>query len=61
MSMSGGNAGGSGRGGKGGGQRGSGSQRGGGGPRDDSRRNAQGRERNRPAERSFTENAPAQR
>ncbi|BAS08634.1 putative methyltransferase Rv1407/MT1451 [Arthrobacter sp. Hiyo4] len=30
-------------------------------PRDSSQRNAQGRERNRPFQRSFTENAPAQR
>ncbi|WP_396134059.1 RsmB/NOP family class I SAM-dependent RNA methyltransferase [Arthrobacter sp. BE255] len=63
--MSGGNTGGTGRGGNagGGGQRGSGSRggRGGGGQRDNSQRNAQGRERNRPAQRSFTENAPAQR
>lgn len=55
MSMSGGTTGGSGR---GGGQRGG---RGGGGKRDSSQRNAQGRERNRPSQRSFTENAPAQR
>lgn len=55
MSMSGGNTGGSGRGGNAGGGRGKG------GPRDSSQRNAQGRERNRPAQRSFTENAPAQR
>ncbi len=66
MSMSGGNTGGSGRGGNagGGGQRGGSGQgggRGGGGKRDSSQRNAQGRERNRPAQRSFTENAPAQR
>ncbi|MEW9870643.1 RsmB/NOP family class I SAM-dependent RNA methyltransferase [Arthrobacter sp. HS15c] len=65
MSMSGGNTGGTGRGGNAGGdgQRSSGSQRGrgGGGQRDNSQRNAQGRERNRPAQRSFTENAPAQR
>ncbi|WP_443198030.1 RsmB/NOP family class I SAM-dependent RNA methyltransferase [Pseudarthrobacter sp. CCNWLW207] len=53
--MSGGTTGGSGR---GGGQRGG---RGGGGKRDSSQRNAQGRERNRPSQRSFTENAPAQR
>ena len=64
--MSGGNAGGSGRGSKGGdgGQRGGGAPgggRGGGGQRDGSRRDAQGRERNRPSQRSFTENAPAQR
>jgi 16S rRNA (cytosine967-C5)-methyltransferase len=57
MSMSGGNTGGTGRGGKAGG----GGQRGGGGKRDSSQRNAQGRERNRPSQRSFTENAPAQR
>ncbi|TAP42720.1 transcription antitermination factor NusB [Arthrobacter sp. S39] len=65
MSMSGGNTGGTGRGGNAGGdgQRSSGSQRGrgGGGQRDNSQRNAQGRERNRPSQRSFTENAPAQR
>lgn len=54
MSMSGGTTGG----GRGGGQRGG---RGGGGKRDSSQRNAQGRERNRPSQRSFTENAPAQR
>lgn len=64
--MSGGSAGGSGRGSKGGdgGQRGGGAPgggRGGGGQRDGSRRDAQGRERNRPSQRSFTENAPAQR
>lgn len=59
MSMSGGNTGGSGRGGNAGG----GGQRAGrgGGKRDSSQRNAQGRERNRPSQRSFTENAPAQR
>ena len=56
MSMSGGNTGGTGRGGK----AGSGGQRGG-GKRDSSQRNARGRERNRPSQRSFTENAPAQR
>jgi 16S rRNA (cytosine967-C5)-methyltransferase len=62
MSMSGGNTGGTGRGGNAGGAgRGSGGQRGGGGKRDTSQRNAQGRERNRPTQRSFTENAPAQR
>lgn len=66
MSMSGGNTGGSGRGGNagGGGQRGGSGQRGGrggGGKPDSSQRNAQGRERNRPSQRSFTENAPAQR
>ncbi|MGO4187347.1 RsmB/NOP family class I SAM-dependent RNA methyltransferase [Pseudarthrobacter sp. TAF60_1] len=54
MSESGGNAGGRGRGG-------SGSGRGKGGPRDNSQRNAQGRERNRSSHKSFTENAPAQR
>lgn len=54
MSESGGNAGGRGRGG-------SGSGRGKGGPRDSSTRNAQGRERNRASQKSFTENAPAQR
>ncbi|HEY8753530.1 MAG TPA: transcription antitermination factor NusB [Arthrobacter sp.] len=62
MSESGGNAGG--RGGNGSGAAGGGrgnSGRGKGGPRDSSQRNAQGRERNRPAQRSFTENAPAQR
>lgn len=63
MSESGGNAGGtggSGSGARGGGGRGN-SGRGKGGPRDSSQRNAQGRERNRPSQRSFTENAPAQR
>jgi len=62
MSESGGNAGGrsgSGSGAAGGGRGNSG--RGKGGPRDSSQRNAQGRERNRPSQRSFTENAPAQR
>ncbi|WP_426939491.1 RsmB/NOP family class I SAM-dependent RNA methyltransferase [Pseudarthrobacter sp. S3] len=62
MSESGGNAGG--RGGSGSGAPGGGrgnSGRGKGGPRDSSQRNAQGRERNRPSQRSFTENAPAQR
>ncbi|MDI3194627.1 transcription antitermination factor NusB [Pseudarthrobacter sp. AL07] len=62
MSESGGNAsgtGGSGSGAPGGGRGNSG--RGKGGPRDSSQRNAQGRERNRPSQRSFTENAPAQR
>lgn len=54
MSESGGNAGGRGRGG-------SGSGRGKGGPRDTSTRNAQGRERNRSTQKSFTGNAPAQR
>lgn len=54
MSESGGNAGDRGRGG-------SGSGRGKGGPRDSSRRNTQGRERNRSSHKSFTENAPAQR
>lgn len=60
MSESGGNAGGSGRGagGRGGAPRGG---RGKGGPRDNSQRNAQGRERNRPAERSFTGSAPSER
>jgi 16S rRNA (cytosine967-C5)-methyltransferase len=49
-----------GRGGSGGGsQRGSG--RGNGGPRDSSNRNAKGRERNRAAQRSFTDSAPSQR
>ncbi|MEO8284041.1 MAG: transcription antitermination factor NusB, partial [Pseudarthrobacter sp.] len=52
MSESGGNAGGRSRGGSG---------RGKGGPRDSSTRNAQGRERNRSSQKSFTENAPAQR
>lgn len=47
------------RGGSGGGQRGSG--RGNGGPRDSSNRNAKGRERNRAAQRSFTDSAPSQR
>lgn len=63
MSESGGNAGGtggSGSGARGGGGRGN-SGRGKGGPRDSSQRNAQGHERNRPSQRSFTENAPAQR
>jgi 16S rRNA (cytosine967-C5)-methyltransferase len=55
MSESGGNPGGR---GKGGGQRGG---RGAGGQRDGSQRNAQGRERNRGPQRSFTENAPSQR
>jgi 16S rRNA (cytosine967-C5)-methyltransferase len=50
MSESGGNAGGRG-----------GSGRGKGGPRDSSTRNAHGRERNRSSQKSFTENAPAQR
>jgi 16S rRNA (cytosine967-C5)-methyltransferase len=62
MSESGGNAGG--RGGSGSGASGIGrgnSGRGKGGQRDSSQRNAQGRERNRPSQRSFTENAPAQR
>lgn len=62
MSGSGGNAGS--RGGSGSGASGNGrsnSGRGKGGPRDSSQRNAQGRERNRPSQRSFTENAPAQR
>ncbi|MET4146173.1 transcription antitermination factor NusB [Arthrobacter sp. UYCo732] len=54
MSESGGNEGGRGRGG-------SGSGRGKGGPRDSSTRNAQGRERNRSSQKSFTENAPGQR
>jgi 16S rRNA (cytosine967-C5)-methyltransferase len=54
MSESGGNTGGRGRGG-------GGSGRGKGGPRDSSTRNAQGRERNRSSQKSFTENAPAQR
>lgn len=65
MSGSGGNAGGrGGSGAPGSGTPGSGrgnSGRGKGGPRDSSTRNAQGRERNRPSQRSFTENAPAQR
>ena len=55
----GGNSGGQ-RGGSGGGQRG-GSSRGNGGPRDSSNRNAKGRERNRAAQRSFTDSAPSQR
>lgn len=38
-----------------------GSGRGKGGPRDASQRNAQGRERNRSSQKTFTENAPAQR
>ncbi|MET3162573.1 UNVERIFIED_ORG: 16S rRNA (cytosine967-C5)-methyltransferase [Arthrobacter sp. UYEF10] len=62
MSESGGNAGG--RGGSGSGAPGGGrgnNGRGKGGPRDSSQRNALGRERNRPSQRSFTENAPAQR
>jgi len=53
-----GNAGRSGHGGSGGP---AGSGRGKGGPRDDSRRNAKGRERNRGPQRSFTEQAPSQR
>jgi 16S rRNA (cytosine967-C5)-methyltransferase len=59
MSGSGGNESGRGSGGNGG----SAGQRGGrgGGRRDSSHRNAQGRERNRAPERSFTENAPSQR
>jgi 16S rRNA (cytosine967-C5)-methyltransferase len=57
MSESGGNPGGRGKGG-GSGQRGG---RGAGGQRDGSQRNAQGRERNRGPQRSFTENAPSQR
>ncbi|WP_104044303.1 RsmB/NOP family class I SAM-dependent RNA methyltransferase [Arthrobacter sp. ZGTC412] len=53
---------GSGSGSSGGGQRGrGGGGRGNGGPRDSSIRNAKGRERNRSAERSFTDNAPSQR
>ena len=62
MSGSGGNESGRGSGGIGGsgGNRSSGGQRGG-GRRDSSNRNAQGRERNRAPERSFTENAPSQR
>lgn len=61
MSESGGNTGG--RGGNGSGAAGGrgNSGRGKGAPRDSSQRNAQGRERNRPSQRSFTENAPAQR
>ncbi|WP_211878617.1 RsmB/NOP family class I SAM-dependent RNA methyltransferase [Pseudarthrobacter albicanus] len=49
--------------GTGGSGRGKGPQRGGqsGGGRDSSRRNAQGRERNRGPQRDFTENAPSQR
>jgi 16S rRNA (cytosine967-C5)-methyltransferase len=58
MSESGGNPGGRGKGGGSGGQRGG---RGAGGQRDGSQRNAQGRERNRGPQRSFTENAPSQR
>jgi 16S rRNA (cytosine967-C5)-methyltransferase len=65
MSGSGGNQGGRGNAGGGnGGQRGGGTGGGGrgrGGPRDSSNRNAKGRERNRSSQRSFTENAPAQR
>jgi 16S rRNA (cytosine967-C5)-methyltransferase len=66
MSGSGDNQGGRGRtgggstGGQRGGQRG-GSGRGNGGPRDSSNRNAKGRERNRAAQRSFTDSAPSQR
>ncbi|MBT2532514.1 rRNA small subunit methyltransferase B [Arthrobacter sp. ISL-48] len=55
---SGGNSGGHGSGGAGSGGRGG---RGGGGKRDSSQRNAQGRERNRSSQRSFTGNAPSQR
>jgi 16S rRNA (cytosine967-C5)-methyltransferase len=44
-----------------GGRAGGGSGRGKGGPRDSSTRNAQGRERNRSSQKSFTGNAPAQR
>jgi 16S rRNA (cytosine967-C5)-methyltransferase len=44
-----------------GGRGGGGSGRGKGGPRDSSTRNAQGRERNRSSQKSFTGNAPAQR
>jgi 16S rRNA (cytosine967-C5)-methyltransferase len=69
MSGSGGNQGGrgnAGSGSSGGGQRGrgggaGGGGRGNGGPRDSSTRNAKGRERNRGAQRSFTDNAPSQR
>jgi 16S rRNA (cytosine967-C5)-methyltransferase len=58
MSGSGGNSGGpENAGGRGAGQGG----RGKGGPRDNSRRNAQGRERNRGPQRNFTGNAPSQR
>jgi 16S rRNA (cytosine967-C5)-methyltransferase len=58
MSGSGGNSGGQGNaGGRGAGQGG----RGKGGPKDNSRRNAQGRERNRGPQRNFTGNAPSQR
>ncbi|MEV8082046.1 RsmB/NOP family class I SAM-dependent RNA methyltransferase [Pseudarthrobacter oxydans] len=56
MSGSGGNPG-----GRGSGQGNSGQGRGKGGPRDNSRRNAQGRERNRGPQRSFTDSAPSQR
>ena len=56
MSGTGNNAGGPGK-PAGGGQRG----RGKGGPRDASRRNAQGRERNRGPQRNYTESAPSQR
>ncbi|MCD5341943.1 rRNA small subunit methyltransferase B [Arthrobacter sp. AK04] len=67
MSGSGGNPGGRGSGGQGNTGKGSsgkdstGQGRGKGGPRDNSRRNAQGRERNRGPQRNFTDNAPSQR
>jgi 16S rRNA (cytosine967-C5)-methyltransferase len=64
MSGSGSNPGGRGSGGQdntGRGSAGQGGGRGKGGPRDNSRRNAQGRERNRSPQRSFTDNAPSQR
>ncbi|MFJ6155794.1 RsmB/NOP family class I SAM-dependent RNA methyltransferase [Pseudarthrobacter sp. NPDC092184] len=67
MSGSGGNPGGRGSGGQGNTGRGNtgkdstGQGRGKGGPRDNSRRNAQGRERNRGPQRNFTDNAPSQR
>ena len=67
MSGSGGNAGGqggrsgAGRSGHGTGRGPAGSGRGKGGPRDTSRRNAKGRERNRGPQRTFTETAPSQR
>ncbi|TLM83772.1 RsmB/NOP family class I SAM-dependent RNA methyltransferase [Pseudarthrobacter sp. NamE5] len=62
MSGSGGDSGGRSSAGRGGqGNAGQGGGRGKGGPRDNSRRNAKGRERNRGPQRSYTENTPAQR
>ena len=52
---------GAGKGGQGGSSGPSGGGRGNGGPRDASRRNAKGRERNRGPQRSFTDQAPSQR